>query len=920
MSLAERDESVHRLMKSLEECRQGKGNVTLVSGSIASGKTALLHAFAECATASGARFLNATCSAAESGLPLGVIDQIILNARAVYGYEPSGGDGGEDDRELAGARALHRLCLDIVDRDAERPLILGIDDVEYLDVASQQCVLYLVRRLTTSPVMVVLTESSDPQSVGWPFQAEILRQPHASAIRLAPLSPAGIADVLAGHLAPAEARRLASACHQLSGGNPLLVHALAEDNRSPADASGPLEVGDAFGRAVLNCLYRCNPPTLSVARALAVLGGMYAGLATLVDMEPERVEAILRSLQSAGLVDRGHFRHPVAHAAVLQSLDPQERRRLHLRAARTLHDMGCPATEVAGHLVAAKQVPDAWSAGVLREAAEQQMSDGDVRSALDALDLAYQASPGEPERAAVKSLMAQAEWRINPSSARRHLPELSAALQGGDLADRPAIDLIDRLLWHGGPEEAIALLNRLGERDRAGELAAESQAALRAIALSIAFTYPDTADRVRAEATAGDDTEKTVPASPLSLRLQSVTARAAILADGPRHAEVSRAEQVLQVARLDDATLVPIVAALIALFYADRADKAAAWSAPLLAEADARSAPTWQAILGTLHGMVAQRQGDLAAAEQHGHAALARISPRCWGVAVGAPLALLILTKTEMGKHDAAADLLHHPVPDATFRTPYGLHYLHARGRHLLATNHLAAALNDFQACGERMQKWGLDLPSVVPWRSEAAQVYLAQARADEARHLVEEQLSMLGPGHTRARGISLRVLASITEPRQRPQLLRQAAEVLQACGDRLELARTLAALSHVKEGVGESSRARALERWAQDLAATCYSKTPTAELPAPGDGTEPHATADTGASSLSNAERRVAELAAKGYTNREIARKLYVTVSTVEQHLTRVYRKLNVNSRADLPLGLDFGDLDFDDHTKAIA
>ena len=45
-----------------------------------------------------------------------------------------------------------------------------------------------------------------------------------------------------------------------------------------------------------------------------------------------------------------------------------------------------------------------------------------------------------------------------------------------------------------------------------------------------------------------------------------------------------------------------------------------------------------------------------------------------------------------------------------------------------------------------------------------------------------------------------------------------------------------------------------------------------------------------------------MAELAALGHTNREISRTLYVTVSTVEQHLTRVYRKLGVKSRADLP------------------
>lgn len=51
----------------------------------------------------------------------------------------------------------------------------------------------------------------------------------------------------------------------------------------------------------------------------------------------------------------------------------------------------------------------------------------------------------------------------------------------------------------------------------------------------------------------------------------------------------------------------------------------------------------------------------------------------------------------------------------------------------------------------------------------------------------------------------------------------------------------------------------------------------------------------------LSASERRVALLAAEGYTNREISARLFITVSTVEQHLTRVYRKMAITSQATL-------------------
>ncbi|MFE0516040.1 helix-turn-helix transcriptional regulator, partial [Streptomyces sp. NPDC058964] len=59
----------------------------------------------------------------------------------------------------------------------------------------------------------------------------------------------------------------------------------------------------------------------------------------------------------------------------------------------------------------------------------------------------------------------------------------------------------------------------------------------------------------------------------------------------------------------------------------------------------------------------------------------------------------------------------------------------------------------------------------------------------------------------------------------------------------------------------------------------------------------------------LSESEKRVAMLAVHGHTNREIALKLYITVSTVEQHLTRVYRKLNITRRQDLPVDLPFSE-----------
>ncbi|NEC39773.1 helix-turn-helix domain-containing protein, partial [Streptomyces rubrogriseus] len=82
-------------------------------------------------------------------------------------------------------------------------------------------------------------------------------------------------------------------------------------------------------------------------------------------------------------------------------------------------------------------------------------------------------------------------------------------------------------------------------------------------------------------------------------------------------------------------------------------------------------------------------------------------------------------------------------------------------------------------------------------------------------------------------------------------------------------------------------------------------SRAPVAPASAPGTEPVPVLTERQPAAPglLSRAEQRVAVLAAHGMSNRQISRKLYVTVSTVEQHLTRIYRKLNVTRRVDLAL-----------------
>jgi DNA-binding CsgD family transcriptional regulator len=120
-----------------------------------------------------------------------------------------------------------------------------------------------------------------------------------------------------------------------------------------------------------------------------------------------------------------------------------------------------------------------------------------------------------------------------------------------------------------------------------------------------------------------------------------------------------------------------------------------------------------------------------------------------------------------------------------------------------------------------------------------------------------------------------------------------------------VELAIALAALSNTQHALGDYTDARVTGRRAQELASQCRVTISSRHRSADSLPTVAPLADDPTIFDLSDAERRVASLAAQGCTNRQIAGKLFVTISTVEQHLTRVYRKLQINSRSNLPTSL---------------
>ncbi|MFJ9245611.1 AAA family ATPase [Streptomyces sp. NPDC101776] len=876
LSIPGRQFEIGRLHSAWELCQGGRGGVVTLHGPVGVGRTELLDAFSEFADADGAQVLMAAGSPLERDFPLGIVRQLFQSphlapeivdkaARLIengvaagptpHWSSPEGGEGGSRVRPTP--QVLHGLSTLLLDFARETPLLLAVDDRQDADIQSLEFLLYLARRIRNARVLTVLCsrENMTPQEPF--FDVDLAGQPHHERIRLSLFGPEVIADLMSARLGEETARRHAGAVHELTGGNPLLVRAVVDD-QEPGPARTDLVVGENYRRGVMHCLHRIDAFALRVARGVAALGrpadpALLAELLLLTNDSPPRA---LYLLHAAGLFRDGSFRHPSGAGDLLAAMRPAELAALHRRAADLLRTAGASAELIAEQVRAAEgQVRAPWAA----DGAPPSAANSEVPQVAGS---AGELRPPDPVIQCVPWLPESGPDATGPSPRRQRTS-------------------LRHLFWHGQVDEGFVALQRY-EAQYPGDLAARSR-----LRDWVRYWYPT----LLPPTGPGPDPELGIPdgespsggtraTPPDGMRVLT-----ALLGGLPARDAVTQAEQVLRESRLGETPVRSLTAALTALLYADQADRAARWCAAVTNRPGHGQDATHDALLAALTAEAALRQGDVRTAEEYARAAFQQIDPDRWGVGVGFPLATMIAARTALDRHEDAARYLAMPVPGAMLRTPAGLHYRYARAGHHLAVGDAEAALVDYQECGEAMARWGLDhLPGLVPWRIGAARAQLALGRPGAARALTDRQLRDLGPGRPRILGMTLRTRAAAAESAERTPLLERAVQALEISGDQFELSAALGELSAAHGALGDPAQARTAERRARHLSRV--------------SGTAPERPGDD---ELSEAERRVAELAACGLTNREIGQKLFITVSTVEQHLTKVYRKLGVRRRMEL-------------------
>lgn len=891
VDFAERELEVRALRTALGECRGGATRIVVIEGAAGCGKSELIDSLAEWADADDL-VLRAFGSPTERDLPLGLMRQLTGDAPAGSLPEFSAAPDGEPQ---VSAMREFQAALELL--SATMPVVISVDDVHHADSASLRYLQHIVRHSRSTRMLLVLTTPLHQDSQDASFGTELLRSRNVRRIRLRRLTPEGCRRVAATSPGPTPREALSGELHAISGGNPLLLRALLEEYRSAPATTDDFrpEQGGLFGQAVLTCLRHSGPRMLDLGAALAVLGDAYT---------PERAGRLLgvpaftaaqsvASLSASGILSGHRFPHPHTQTAVLDQVPADVLAGLHLRTGELLHAEGESVTRISGHLLTAAQLGGSlialpWAVDVLREAAEDLLTHSDPARATQALELAHELSRDEQQRADIKTRLAAVTWRVNPGRAEKHLSAPLAVLRAGRLAAERLAPLAELLTCQGRVAEAGEVMSRILRETVAGSTGGQDRNGF--------GPRPDEDSGVT-----GTRTEN--PPGPGEGRLAPGAGSST---------ETTAAERFLRTTVLTEDTLEPVMRALRSLAYFGHPEQAAACCRELISEAERQKAPAWQALFSSALAAVLLRLSDLHSAEEYACRALDCLPEQSSSAFIGSPTATLIRARTLMGDHAAVARQLHQPVSDTLFKSTHGLAYLRARGLYLMATHQLHAALGDFLEAGRLARSWGVDRPAVLPWRTDAADVLFRLGETQRARTLVEQQFADPDARRPWVRGISLRLRAVTSDPRQRLTLLNQSVDELSRSGDRVELARSLAELGRALRAVGEPARADSVIRRAWSLARECGAETlceefspelgPEDRMRRRGAPEEFRSDLDT---KLSDSERRVATLAASGYTNREISLKLHITVSTVEQHLTRVYRKLNITRRQDLPVDL---------------
>jgi DNA-binding CsgD family transcriptional regulator len=945
--LWEREGELARVDALLAAARSGHGGAVLITGPAGIGKTVLLGAARERAGQTGMRVLAGRGGELEGDFSFGVARQLfepllagagaaereaLLTGAAqraliaLEGLRDRAGAGPPEAASEPPFAVMHGLYWLAVNASGAGPVLVTVDDLHWADQASVRFLLYLADRLAGLPIALALSWRAAEAGDGADRLARFEQIAAGGVVSLGPLSQNGVRALLTQEFGTTPAERFTAACHAATGGNAFLLRELIQQLR--ADGIGPDEQAAtqvaalgprSVARAVALRVARLEPAAGELARAAAVLGNgaQLRHAAALAGVDLTAAAAAADGLAGIGVFKPGTplwFVHPIVRTAVHEDIPLASRGLRHAEAARLLAAEGADLDAVCAHVLVCEPAGSAEAVERLRAAAARAIGRAAPESAVAYLRRAMSETADVSLRAVLAQELGRAEKVLGDPAAAEHLRE-SLRLTSDPVA-RAAVapDLAELLLLAGQWEAGIGLLREALTELADVEVASGGPpqaavarlqawwAGLSAYDPSLVDELDHRLDELRSAARGPDAASRMLAgllAGVLAWRGERTDEVLVLLDHALDHGRL--------LARVDSDPLMA-AQALFGPVMLDQLGRAEGLAGQLLLQSRSRGSVVGLIIAASIHAAVRARRGELVGAETDVRTVI-EIAVE-YGIGFAIPSALwygadALIERPELADVAALADAS--ALPPDFARTASGALLHEVRGRLALAAGDLSTARAELRAAAGIYERLHLLSPGASCWRSALALAVAAEDPA-EARRLADSELRDARQADApRPTAIALRTRGMLEGGERRLRDLREAAELAAASGARLEHARGLVEFGAALRRANQRTAAREPLRTGLDLAYRCgatrLAQRARAELLAA--GARPRRGALTGLEALTASERRVAELAAGGMSNPEIAQTLFVTLNTVEGHLRHAYRKLSINSRSQLPAAL---------------
>lgn len=885
----------------------------LLAGPAGIGKSHLLARLVDDGLARGVRVLR--CSPVEAELPLPfmcLIDLFETVADEVVGRLPSGqrdalraallrGDG--PDTAAAGGR-VHLAVLTLLRLlAADGPVWIVVDDIQWMDEPTAQILGFVARRAAGTPLRVLATERVPG---GEPAKHLRLCPPGTVELAVPPLSAADLAPVLAAHCAAPVPAATAREIHRVARGNPL--YALEILRSLPADGPGGKPPAEGLAvpgllRGLLLDRLRSLPADVHGTLVLASAASR-PDLTLLATAGGAGVTAHLETAERLGVVrisQEGHihFDHPLVRSAVYSEASGRERREAHGRLAAAATE----PVERARHLALANPARDEGVALTLMDAAASARRRGAPATAAELAALAVARTPAGAGPARTARRLACAEYHCDAGrwDAARH--EASAILaEEKDPSTRVKARIV-LLKCAGQALEGEGRLIEEGLAESAGSPALEAQLRYWSSARELLAGRVDQAVR---EARRGAELAQEAQDTPAHIdALTSVAYLQRLAGDPGAEATLASVFEKAREQGVDDARLLDaLITQAIFHLHTNRLAEAAGGLTSLLARFGEQVTVEDQLRSHVALTDVHLRAGDCPAALRA--AASASVLNDDVDGAAGPVTYAMAAAESYGGSLERARELAEQGAraADRDGDRFWYLWNLTVLGRsHLLGGDPVRAA-EVLREVRKSEQTMGIVDPAVGRWHADLAEALVGAGSSEEAAELIDtvsrvaRRLGRMGVLGCMERAAALRH-AALGELGAAAVLLESSAARLRAEGLPLELARTLASLADVERRRRRQAAARKAAAEASKLCRDAGAAAWFGWIEAhPRGARRPQ---DPLVPQLTASELRVAELAADGATNREIATACYLSIKTVEASLSRVYRKLGVRSRTEL-------------------